>query len=64
MHATALLGAARLLKAREAELVEANATVKLLFQPGEETFEGARARHRRRSAAEPASPGRLRHACQ
>ncbi len=40
MHATALLGAARLLKAREAELVEANATVKLLFQPGEETFEG------------------------
>ena len=43
MHATALLGAARLLKAREAELVEANATVKLLFQPGEETFEGARA---------------------
>ena len=29
--------------AREAELVEANATVKLLFQPGEETFEGARA---------------------
>ena len=43
MHATALLGAARLLKAREAELVAANATVKLLFQPGEETFEGARA---------------------
>lgn len=43
MHATALLGAARLLKAREAELVDANATVKLLFQPGEETFEGARA---------------------
>ena len=43
MHATALFGAARLLKAREAELVEANATVKLLFQPGEETFEGARA---------------------
>ena len=43
MHATALLGAARLLKAHEAELVAANATVKLLFQPGEETFEGARA---------------------
>ncbi len=43
MHATALLGAAPLPKAREAELVEANATVKLLFQPGEETFEGARA---------------------
>ena len=40
IHATALLGAARLLKSREAELVEANATVKLLFQPGEETFEG------------------------
>ncbi len=43
MHATALLGAARLLKAREAALVEAGATVKLLFQPGEETFTGARA---------------------
>ena len=43
MHATALLGAARMLKARETELVDANATVKLLFQPGEETFEGARA---------------------
>ena len=43
MHATALLGAARLLKARETELVRENATVKLLFQPGEETFEGARA---------------------
>ena len=43
MHATALLGAARLLKAREAKLVDTNATVKLLFQPGEETFEGARA---------------------
>lgn len=43
MHATALLGAARLLKARESALVDANATVKLLFQPGEETFEGARA---------------------
>ena len=43
MHATALLGAARLLKARESELVDANATIKLLFQPGEETFEGARA---------------------
>lgn len=43
MDATALLGAARLLKARESELVDANATVKLLFQPGEETFEGARA---------------------
>ena len=27
MHATALLGAARMLKAREAELVDANATV-------------------------------------
>lgn len=43
MHATALLGAARMLKARESELLDANATVKLLFQPGEETFEGARA---------------------
>ena len=40
MHATALLGAARLLKAHEAEL---EGTVKLIFQPGEETFHGARA---------------------
>ena len=39
-HATGLLGAARLLKAHEAEL---KGTVKLLFQPGEETFNGARA---------------------
>ncbi len=40
MHATSLLGAASLLKAREGEL---KGTVKLLFQPGEETFNGARA---------------------
>lgn len=43
MHATALLGAARLLKAREDQIAAMNGTVKLLFQPGEETFEGARA---------------------
>lgn len=43
MHATALLGAARLLKARERQLVDMGACVKLLFQPGEETFEGASA---------------------
>ncbi len=43
MHATALLGAAKLLKAREEQLVALGGTVKLLFQPGEETFEGARA---------------------
>ncbi len=43
MHATSLLGAAMLLKAREQELVQAEVVVKLLFQPGEETFEGARA---------------------
>ena len=43
LHATALLGAARLLKTREDELVALNGTVKLLFQPGEETFTGARA---------------------
>ena len=40
MHTTSLLGAAKLLKAHEAELC---GTVKLLFQPGEETFIGAEA---------------------
>ena len=40
MHAAALLGAAELLKKHEAEL---NGTVKLLFQSGEETFQGSRA---------------------
>ena len=38
LHAATLLGAAKLLKKHEKEL---NATVKLLFQPGEETLEGA-----------------------
>lgn len=40
LHATILLGAARLLKAHESEL---KGQVKLLFQPGEETFDGAKA---------------------
>lgn len=40
MHATILLGAAKLLKKCEEEL---NGTVKLLFQAGEETFRGAKA---------------------
>ncbi|SHK86194.1 M20 metallopeptidase family protein [Hespellia stercorisuis] len=40
MHATMLLGAAKLLKAHEADLP---GVVKLLFQSGEETFHGARA---------------------
>lgn len=40
MHATILLGAAKLLKAQEAKLP---GVVKLLFQSGEETFTGARA---------------------
>lgn len=40
LHATILLGAAKLLKAHEAEL---NGVVKLLFQSGEETFSGAKA---------------------
>ena len=43
MHATALLGAARLLKQREDQICELGGTVKLVFQPGEETFEGMRA---------------------
>lgn len=38
MHTAMLLGAARLLKAHEKEL---DGTVKLMFQPAEETFEGA-----------------------
>jgi len=40
LHAAILLGAARLLKEHEDEL---NGAVKLLFQSGEETFEGAKA---------------------
>lgn len=39
-HTAMLLGAAKLLKEHEAEL---NGTVKLLFQPGEEVFLGAKA---------------------
>ena len=38
-HVAMLLGAARILKAREAEL---RGTVKLIFQPAEEVIEGAR----------------------
>ena len=37
-HQTSLLGAAQLLKEREAEL---NGTVRLIFQPAEENFQGA-----------------------
>lgn len=40
MHPAMLLGAARLLKEREDEL---QGTVKLMFQPGEEVLEGAKA---------------------
>lgn len=40
LHTASLLGAAALLKRREPQLA---GTVKLLFQPAEETFEGARA---------------------
>lgn len=39
MHTSMLLGAARMLKEREAEL---QGVVKLMFQPGEETNQGAR----------------------
>ncbi len=41
MHAVSLLGAARLLKSREEAISSLKGCVKLLFQPGEETFEGA-----------------------
>ena len=40
MHTTMLLGAARLLKAREDEI---EGTIKLMFQPAEETLKGAKA---------------------
>lgn len=43
MHATSLLGAARLLRAREGAIRELGGCVKLLFQPGEETLTGAAA---------------------
>ena len=39
LHAAMLLGAAKLLKERESQL---KGTVKFMFQPAEETFEGAR----------------------
>ena len=39
MHTAMLLGAAKLLKAHESEL---NGTVKLMFQPAEEIFEGSK----------------------
>lgn len=39
MHTTMMLGAARLLKAHEAEI---EGTVKLMFQPAEEIFEGSK----------------------
>lgn len=42
MHATALLGAAALLKQREQTIKEFGGTVKLLFQPGEETLTGGK----------------------
>lgn len=38
LHTTALLGATKILKARESQL---KGTIKLLFQPGEECFNGA-----------------------
>ena len=37
MHTAMLLGAAKLLKQREAQI---HGTVKLMFQPAEEIFEG------------------------
>ena len=39
-HTAMLLGAARVLKAREAELTALNGTIKLIFQPGEELSPG------------------------
>lgn len=39
MHTAMLLGAAKILKAHESEL---GGTVKLMFQPAEEIFEGSK----------------------
>ena len=43
MHAASLLGAAKLLKDREDAIARLGGSVKLLFQPGEETLNGASA---------------------
>lgn len=43
MHATSLLGAAALLKKHEEAINKSGATIKLLFQPGEESLTGAKA---------------------
>lgn len=43
LHAASLLGAASMLKRREDKIASFGGSVKLLFQPGEETFEGASA---------------------
>lgn len=43
MHAASLLGAALMLKKRERLVRDLGGCVKLLFQPGEETLEGAKA---------------------
>lgn len=40
LHAAMLLGAAKMLKEKEENI---NGTIKLMFQPGEETFQGAKA---------------------
>lgn len=40
LHASMLLGAAKMLKENEENI---NGTIKLMFQPGEETFQGAKA---------------------
>ena len=40
LHAAMLLGAAKMLKENEEKI---NGTIKLMFQPGEETFQGAKA---------------------
>lgn len=60
MHTAMLLGAAKLLRGHQSEL---NGTVKLVFQPDEEGFTGAKAMLAAGVLREPGASGRFRSAC-